>query len=63
MRSPPNSSTYLRHDSMNGARSGPWKARAVTRGKTSPVAMARSLMVPISSPEASITGLPSMRVR
>ena len=54
------SSTYLRHESMNGVLSGPLNASEVTRGKTSPVAIAMSLMVPISSPVASTTGLPSI---
>ena len=37
---------------------GPWNARLVMRGKTSPVEMARSEMVPIFSPLASTTGFP-----
>jgi hypothetical protein len=48
---------------MNGVLSGPWNASDVTRGNTSPVAMAMSLIVPISVPEASTTGVPSMLVR
>ena len=55
----PNESTYLRHEIMKGVLPGPWKARDVTRGKTSPVAMPRSLTTPIFSPSESITGLPS----
>ena len=51
-------STYLRHEIMNGTRPGPWKARLVMRGKTSPVEMARSDMVPSRSPWASTTGSP-----
>ncbi len=51
-------STYLRHEIMNGDLPGPWKASEVTRGKTSRVAMPRSLTTPIFSPLASRTGLP-----
>ena len=54
-----NVSTYLRHEIMNGVLPGPWKASDVTRGKTSRVAMPRSLTTPILSPLASRTGLPS----
>ena len=53
-----NVSTYLRHEIMNGTLPGPWKARLVMRGNTSPVEMARSEMVPIFSPWMSKTGFP-----
>ena len=43
---------------MNGTLPGPWKARLVMRGNTSPVEMARSEIVPIFSPVASTTGFP-----
>ena len=49
-------STYLRQLIMKGVLPGPWNASAVTRGKTSPVAMPRSLTMPIFSPAASTTG-------
>ena len=58
MPSSSNSSTYLRHEIMNGTLPGPWKARLVMRGNTSPVEMARSEMVPIFSPWVSTTGFP-----
>ncbi len=51
-------STYLRHESMKGVLPGPTMARLVTRGKTSPVAMPRSLTLPICSPSRSYTGFP-----
>src|SRR5450759_1354681 len=63
MRSSSSSATNLRHDSMNGVLPGPTNARAVTRGNTSPGAMARSEIVPIVSPVASTTGFPMRRVR
>ena len=56
-------STYLRQLIMKGVLPGPWKARLVTRGKTSPVAMPRSFTVPIVSPVLSITGFPRSWVR
>ena len=46
-------STYLRQEIMKGVRPGPLKARLVTRGKTSPVAMPRSETLPIFSPSAA----------
>ena len=49
-------STYLRHEIIKGVLPGPWKANAVTRGKTSPVAMPKSFTTPIFSPAASTTG-------
>ncbi len=58
--SPSKSSTYLRQLIMNGVLPGPTKAREVTRGKTSPVAMPRSLTVPTCSPSESTTGRPSI---
>ena len=58
MPSSSNSSTYLRHEIMNGTLPGPWNARLVMRGNTSPVEMARSEIVPIFSPFASTTGFP-----
>ena len=45
---------------MNGILPGPWKARLVMRGNTSPVEMARSDTVPIFSPVQSTTGFPSI---
>ncbi len=47
------SSTYLRQLIMSGVRPGPSTASAVTRGKTSPVAMPRSLTRPTRSPSLS----------
>ena len=58
MPSSSNWSTYLRHEIMKGTFPGPWNARLVMRGNTSPVEMARSEMVPIFSPLASTTGFP-----
>ena len=58
MPSSSNSPTYLRHEIMNGTLPGPWNARLVMRGNTSPVDMARSDIVPIFSPVQSITGFP-----
>ena len=43
---------------MNGTLPGPWKAKLVMRGNTSPVEIARSEIVPIFSPVASVTGFP-----
>ena len=37
MPSSSNSSTYFRQEIMKGTLPGPWKARLVMRGKTSPV--------------------------
>ncbi len=56
-------STYLRQEIMKGVLDGPWKANDVTRGKTSPVAMPRSLTTPIFSPVESITGSLSISER
>ena len=48
-----NEPTYLRHEIMKGVLPGPSTASAVTRGKTSPVAMPRSFTRPIFSPLTS----------
>ena len=58
MPSSSNLPTYLRHEIMKGTLPGPWNARLVMRGNTSPVEMARSEIVPIFSPVASTTGFP-----
>ena len=48
---------------MNGVLPGPWKASEVTCGKTSPVAMPRSLTMPMRSPVESTTGSLSISER
>ena len=60
MPSSSNSSTYFRQEIMKGTLPGPWKARLVIRGNTSPVEIARSEIVPIFSPAESTTGFPSI---